>query len=62
MPSPLPPLLLLALAAPVAATAGDGVQLAQVTIRERIIIRVPRVAPAGALPVGRSTGRRAARG
>lgn len=54
MPNPLPPLLLLALAAPVAATAGDGVQLAQVTIRERIIIRVPRVAPAGALPVGRS--------
>ncbi len=54
MPSPLPPLLLLALAAPAAAVADDKVVLAQLVIRERIVIRVPRVAPPGALPVGRT--------
>lgn len=60
MARPLLPLLLLALAVP-APTAADGqrsraaVQVGQVTIRERVIIRVPRMAqsatmPAGALP------------
>lgn len=39
------PALLLAIAAPAAADTGQSVELAQLTIRERIIIRVPRVAP-----------------
>lgn len=54
MPSPLPPLLLLALAAPAAAVADGDMRRAQLTIRERIIIRVPRMtAPPGrtSLPV-----------
>ena len=46
MPNPLPSLLLLALAAP--ALAGDGVQLAQLTIRQRVVIRVPRMPPPAA--------------
>lgn len=50
------PILLLAIAAPVSATAdapaaGDrGVQLAQLTIQQRIVIRVPMAAPAAAAP------------
>ncbi len=46
------PASLLALAAPALAAAGDsmaqldGVEIAQVTVRERIIIRLPRMAPA----------------
>lgn len=46
------PASLLALAAPALAAAGDsmaqldGVQVAQVTVRERVIIRLPRMAPA----------------
>lgn len=48
------PVLLLALAAPAAALADDEKRLTQLTIRERIIIRVPRVAPPGAVPVGRT--------
>ena len=46
------PASLLALAAPALAAAGDsmaqldGVEVAQVTVRERIIIRLPRMAPA----------------
>lgn len=48
------PMSLLALAAPAVAVAGDssgqldGVELAQMTIHERIVIRVPRMAPARA--------------
>lgn len=51
MPNPLPPLLLIALAAPTA--AGDEARLTQLIVRERIVIRVPRVAPVGrtALPM-----------
>ena len=50
-----PLILLLALAAPVAAS-GDapavdrGVQLAQLTIQQRIVIRVPMTAPAAVAP------------
>ncbi|WP_293873760.1 MULTISPECIES: hypothetical protein [unclassified Sphingomonas] len=46
------PASLLALAAPALAAAGDsmaqldGVAIAQVTVRERVIIRLPRMAPA----------------
>ena len=45
---PLIPVTLLALAAPAAAAMGDGeggVLLAQLTVHERIIIRVPRMQP-----------------
>jgi hypothetical protein len=50
----LPPALLLAMAAPLAAGAGapapdtlaDGTQWAQLTIHERLIIRIPRMPPA----------------
>ena len=46
------PAFTLALAAPVMLSAGDpgdldGMELAQVTIRERIVIRIPRLAPGG---------------
>lgn len=45
MPSPLTPsLLLLALAAPAAPVTDSDVRLAQVTVRQRIIVRVPRMA------------------
>lgn len=47
----LSPILLLALSVPAAALAGDQVRLAQLTIRERIIIRVPRMAPPGRTPL-----------
>ena len=46
------PILLLALAAPAAAL--DETRVAQLTIRERLIIRVPQVPAPGALPVGRT--------
>jgi hypothetical protein len=43
MPNPLTPILMLALAAPPAVAAvHDGVVVAQLTIRQRIIIRVPQ--------------------
>lgn len=50
MPQSTFPVILLALAAPVAATADArederGIELAQLTIRERIVIRVPMAAP-----------------
>lgn len=52
MPQTALPVILLALAAPVAATADspadEGVQLAQLTIHERIIIRVPMAPPPAA--------------
>ena len=48
----LSPLLLLSLAAPAAAV--DETRVTRLTIRERIVIRVPRVAPAGTAPVGRT--------
>jgi len=44
----LVPLLLLAVAAPAAAPASDTL-LAQLTVRQRVIIRVPRVAPPKAI-------------
>jgi len=48
------PLVLLALAAPSSvAGAQEVVELAQLTIRQRVIIRVPRVGPAP-LPIGRT--------
>lgn len=44
-----PPVLLLASAAPLVLSAAppqlDGVQMAQLTIHERLIIRIPRVSP-----------------
>ena len=40
---PLLPTLLLALLAPAAMAVDDRVELAQLTIRERIVIRVPRM-------------------
>ena len=48
----LPLLLLFALGAPASA---DSVRVTQMTVRERIVIRVPRVAAPGGLPVGRAT-------
>ena len=57
MASPLPPLLLIALAMQASAVNGGAVaqtRTGQLTIRERVVIRVPRVAPPGALPVGRT--------
>lgn len=60
MASPLPPLLLLALAAPASGVdRGPAAppRLTQMTIRERVVIRVPRVAPPGAMPVGRTPPR-----
>ncbi|MCP3735764.1 hypothetical protein M9979_12855 [Sphingomonas sp. RP10(2022)] len=54
---PAIPASLLALAAPAFASLGDGpgqldgVQVAQVTVHERIIIRVPRMGPARAAPI-----------
>lgn len=50
MPYPALPILLIALAAPAAAAMGqvDGVEMAQLTIRERVIIRVPRMGAARA--------------
>lgn len=50
MPHPALPLALLALAAPALASVGDRVALAQYTVRQRVIIRVPRVAPRAAAP------------
>lgn len=55
---PAIPVTLLALAAPAAATLQDsrplaGLELAQVSIHERIIIRVPRMSPPPAPVVGR---------
>lgn len=52
MRSPLSPLLLLALVAPAAVVANPDVRLTQLIIRERIVIRVPRVvAPIGRAPL-----------
>lgn len=50
MPHPALPLALLALTAPALASAGEPVMLAQYTVRQRVVIRVPRVpsAPASA--------------
>lgn len=50
MPYPALPILLIALAAPAAAAMGqrDRVEIAQLTIRERVVIRVPRMGAAGA--------------
>lgn len=49
------PLVPLALVGPAAvADAQDGIALAQLTIRQRVIIRVPRVGPAP-LPIGRAS-------
>lgn len=39
------PLLLIALAAPALAASGDPWEFAQLTIRQRVIVRVPRMAP-----------------
>jgi hypothetical protein len=50
------PLTMLALAAPGAATAGDETRWAQLTVRERVIIRVPRMTP----PAPAATGAKAA--
>lgn len=44
MANPFPPLLLLALAAP-ATIGGDDLRMTQMTVRERLIIRVPRMIP-----------------
>lgn len=55
MTHPAIPVALIALAVPAAASAGDDlgrVQLAQLTIHERIIIRVPRMSPLR--PTGRT--------
>lgn len=38
-------LMTAALAAPAAPGAGDAVELAQLTVRQRLIVRVPRMAP-----------------
>lgn len=40
------PLALAALTAPATAAADEAVELAQLTIRQRVIVRVPRMAPA----------------
>ena len=58
MPNPLPPLMLLMLAAPGAVAAEpqdlDGMELAQVMIRQRIIIRIaPPMSRAPSLPIPR---------
>ena len=45
------PILLLALALPATGVAADEVRMAQLTIRERVIIRVPRMMVPPALPV-----------
>ena len=47
MPNPLFPTALLLLAAPAAVPPRDGVVLAQLVIRQRIIIRVPAESDAG---------------
>lgn len=54
MMNPLIPVTLLALAVPAAVQdAGQAdVQLAQLTIHERIVIRVPRVSPPAPAPLG----------
>lgn len=53
MPRALLPVLLLALVAPAAALDGQ-MRVAQLTIRERLIIRVPRVVVPGVVAVGRA--------
>lgn len=42
---PALPLALAALVVPAFAVAGDRLELAQLTVRERVVIRVPRMAP-----------------
>jgi hypothetical protein len=54
MPNPLTPMLMLALAAPPAVAAAPqpgGMEVAQLTIRQRIIIRVPQPSRSAASPV-----------